>query len=191
MSQPVMLPSFLYGRFADVSRACRKAATRFIKGASLSELPDALIDVATMDGYIVVEGPHPNLATEAHYQGYALVARLLDRLDARDAIWDRFLDEMLAHPWLIYCCLGQDSYFLFMGVGPARRFITAIRDQWEVLSSPGRRFLWSVEPDTFGTAAPTMWTSLRELGATDLQFRQLKAQLRSGGRPPLLDLYAE
>lgn len=120
-----MLPSFLHGRYADVSRACRKAATRFVKGASLSELPDGWIDVTDMSGYIVVEGPAPCIATEAHYHGYALVARLLDRLDARDAIWERFLDEMLAHTWLIYCCLGADSYFLFMGVEPARRFITA------------------------------------------------------------------
>lgn len=191
MTPSVKLPTFLCGRYADVRRACRKAAARLMKGASPSDLPEEWIDVAELPGYIVVEGPDPYRADEPHYHGYALVAWLIDHVSARDPLWIRFFEDMLVRPWLIYSCMGADSYFLFRGVEPARRFVTAIRDQWDVLASPGSRFLLGVEPEGFGTAARTMWTSLGKLGATELQARQLETQLRSGGRPPLLDLYAD
>src|SRR5690606_21326579 len=103
------LPTFLCGRYPEVKRACRQAAVRVAKGASLVQLPEQWFDIAELPGYILTEGPKASARGESHYQGYALIAQLLVAFGSniRDPRWNRVFAEILDHPWLIYCCLGQ------------------------------------------------------------------------------------
>jgi hypothetical protein len=193
------LPTFLHGKYAEVKKACRAAAARVVKGgASLVSLPEELggwIDVGDMPGGILVRGPTQRASTEAHYQGYVLPATLTDAFPGagRDPGWDRLFDEIVQHPWLIYCCLGQDSYHLFKSPERARRFAVACRDQWRALNLPGRRFLPGGPPAGFWRTAHTLGICLGRIGAPEEDVKREKNDpaLADGALPPVLLRYTQ
>ena len=191
------LPTFLYGKYAEVKKACRAAAARVVKGATLASLPEAAggwTDAGDMPGYILLQGPNERASREAHYQGYALIMQLMDAFETRwrDPAWGRIFDEIVAHPWLIYCCLGQDAYPLFREPSMARRFAVACREQWDLLNRPGRKFLPGGPPLAFWPASHTLGICLVRIGAPkdELQREKLDPALQDGAMPPVLDRYA-
>jgi hypothetical protein len=188
----LMLPAFLYGVTRDVKRAAKRAASRVAKGDSLGTLPDEFLDAATMSGVIFLND-EPRMP-EAHlpsFRGYHLVDALHSEYQTfKDPRWDRFLDEMVELPWLICCCLGQDSYTLFGSPERARRLVTAVRDHWETLNSAGKKYI-SDRPDCLWRAQRTLATSLRRLGATreELVEQLFDPRYHDGARPPVIDRY--
>jgi hypothetical protein len=188
----LMLPVFLHGVTRDVNKAARRAASRVAKGASISELAQEFLDAATMPGLILSneERRWPD-AHLPHFHGYLFVVALHREYKTfKDPRWDPFVDEMARVPWLICCALGQDSYMLFETPERARRFVRAIRDHWETLNSPGKKY-FSDRPDCLWRASSTLGYSLGRLGATreELVEQTFDPNYRDGARPPVIDRY--
>src|SRR5688572_14779776 len=194
MDEPrLLLPTFLHGPYAGVEKACRHAAARVAEGALLADIPDGWVDVADMAGYIVIDGPDLAVTGQVHYHAYALMNQLMSALDANttDPRWDRIFDEILVHPWLIYCALGEDAQHLFRSPERARRFVRSVHEQWRTLNLPGRRFVTAAIPVAFWPLAHNLRICLGRLGADKEEVirETFDPALQDGAMPPVLARY--
>jgi hypothetical protein len=188
----LMLPVFLHGMTQDVKKAARRAASRVAKGTSIAELADELRDAASMPGLIPFKDEYR--WTEGHlphFHGYQLVSELHREYKTfKDPRWDHFLDEMARLPWLICCCLGEESSMLFDPPERAHRLVTAVRDHWDTLNSPGNKF-YSDRPTCLWRAQRTLGYSLGRLGASreELVEELFDPAYQTGARPSVIDRY--
>lgn len=194
----MLLPTFLHGTKRDVKKACRRAATRVAKGASLMELPDDWIDVVSMTGDIVVSDMSVVDPLEANFHRYLFIEAIYMAFDENhlDPRWNRVFDEIVSLPWAIYGCVGTDHYFLFTPEGRAARFLHAVRSQWDMLNAPGRRFR-VLEPVSFWEAAFSLGYCVGKV-AGDRDRDELSNEVireradpayHNGAMPPVIERY--
>jgi hypothetical protein len=68
----MLVPRFIHGLTSDVKKESLRRIRLFQKGAPWAEaMADELVDVATLPGLIVLDGPSPNLGFEPHTHIYS------------------------------------------------------------------------------------------------------------------------
>jgi hypothetical protein len=73
------IPSFLYGKFADVKRETGKVVSRLKKGMPIAEVAAAydLVEIGTVPGKLILDGPSPLTGGEPHFNMFALTRLML------------------------------------------------------------------------------------------------------------------
>ncbi len=74
------VPSFLHGRFAEVSRSAKGAAHELQRGAHLVDVVDSWVDLRDLPGLIVLDGPSKLLGGSLHFHAFALMRAVADSL---------------------------------------------------------------------------------------------------------------
>jgi hypothetical protein len=68
----MLVPRFVHGLTRDVKKESLRRIRLLKKGATWAEaMADELVDVATLPGLIVLDGPSPNLGFEPHTHIYS------------------------------------------------------------------------------------------------------------------------
>ena len=184
------LPKLFYGTVSEVTRASRKAATQFHRGASLDDIAGAdWFTLDDVDGHIMV-GVH--LPGEQYYAS-TLVDAVFDKskIGNDDPEIERFFSELIARPWALAGCLGQEGNALLSISGRAARYLRAVARHWSTLNQPGRRYVLGLEPQSLWATASLVWGALGNEGVDPDRLREdvNDPSLDSTALPPLLKPY--
>lgn len=168
----MLIPKTLYGKYRDVSARCRKLATRFIQGNAWDTLfaNDELIDTALYPGYIVLDGPSPNLGHEPHFHCFCIFHQInlaLDRanLSLKDTAFETPLFEAsLQSPWSTAVIIAGGSSFLNCFYSPqddcivgdpecfrgelCESFFAACLKYWDIFNGEGVRYTTGMQQPT-------------------------------------------
>jgi hypothetical protein len=143
--RPLLVPSALYGRTADVRRAAGRFVTAVRKGRSLRE---------ALNGYMVpVDAEHPGLIVldrkwsivgtdDPHFHLDLPWRRLSDaalKLDD-DASFEHASRQALAEPWSFIGLLGGQLYAAVRTAAAQLRTLEAAHAHWPVLAAVGARY---------------------------------------------------
>lgn len=73
------IPSFLYGKFADVKRETAKVVSRLKKGTPISDIASTydLLEIGSLPGKLILDGPSPLTGGESHFNIFALPRLML------------------------------------------------------------------------------------------------------------------
>lgn len=102
MSKLPSIPSFLYGKFADVKRETGKVIRALKKGKAFPEIISenyTMIELGSVPGKIVLEGPNPLYGGQKHFHMFIL-GRLMFEGDSKGINLGLFYSEMENSFWL-------------------------------------------------------------------------------------------
>jgi hypothetical protein len=100
----MLVPRILYGKYADILKAVRKATREIMKGANLTEAltKEGFVDSSSAPGLCTLHGPFPNLGGSPHYQVWVPWA-LLTKHDYEGKVsperMDQLFEQSLETPW--------------------------------------------------------------------------------------------
>jgi len=181
---PVPIPAYLYGTYAEVSRAAMRRARRFADGGSLVDDGEHLLDAGTSLGLIVLSGPIASLARSAHFQMFALpyaLSRIGEGSSSID-VSSRFFDEAVSSPSGVLMLMGQFSYGYLRTRERVDAYLLACARFWPALYGLGSRF----------TAGPgrgrRLWPEAFTLGYALVQAGASREELMSCRPDAALDL---
>lgn len=139
----MQLPRSLIGNASTVAAAWRKHVTRLVRGGPWIDPGAEVIAADDAPGLFLLNGPSPLLGGEDNVHAYAPFWELGKAIDAGrltiDAAAPAF-DAALGAPWSLLGLLSQGNYRWFDDADRARRFLTAMIDQWPVLDAVGARY---------------------------------------------------
>ncbi|MBK9649339.1 MAG: hypothetical protein IPO67_30040 [Deltaproteobacteria bacterium] len=142
----MLVPRFVHGLTRDVKKESLRRIRLMRKGARWSEaMADELVDVATLPGLVVLDGPYPNVGFEPHTHIYSPFHW------ADDAIWSVrptlpmsalsgiFFDAVQT-PWGVLGML-DDSTGTWMRLEEHHwPYIQAVERRWDELEAIGDRY---------------------------------------------------
>jgi len=120
-NEKLAVPSFLYGKFADVKRETGKVVSRLKKGVPVGEIVSNydFIEVGSVPGKLVLDGPNPLTGIQEHFNLFALprllVVPMLEGINKKDETFNQliqnFFSDMMGNFWshLVLSC-GQSVY---------------------------------------------------------------------------------
>lgn len=111
------IPSFLYGKFADVKRETSKVISQLKKGVSIKDIIAnyEFIKISSGAGKIILNGPNPSVGGKEHFNLFILPRLLLINglhSDPKNDQWlQELFDEMMKNFWshMVLSC-GQNVY---------------------------------------------------------------------------------
>ena len=147
----MLVPRFVHGLTRDVKKESLRRIHLFKKGAPWAEaMADELVDVATLPGLIVLDGPSPNLGFEPHTHIYSpfrwvwlsLLTKIDNSTESGMALYRQtesqiFFDAVksgwgvlgvLGGTWWVTCAAHQWPY------------VQAVERHWDELEAIGDRF---------------------------------------------------
>jgi len=179
------IPELFYGLPRDVKRRCERAVTALKRGGSLADaLGSELLDTATTDGLIVLDGPSPLVGGLEQFCMYPLCLAAESRLEesARQAVHD----ELLGPAWGVLALQGQGLQTWLAG-GQRRRlaFLRGCLRHWDTLEREGVRYSsGSNTPTTVWGASRCLYFALANEGASTELLREFSGDLFEHGDVP-------
>jgi len=158
------IPSFLYGRLADVRVRCDDVAVRLAEGALLGDVAGEMLDTESMRGLILLAPPMAGADRQDHYLTYLFLEALGAQraIASDDALRARILRSSLDNDWSLVCCLSPASG---VPVSDLPAFLRALDRHWGSLTSVGKRFSGGMPYGQLLTELPTtIVPSLRAAG---------------------------
>jgi len=119
----LQIPSFLYGPYKNVSRACTRKVRALARGATFAEIVESWIDVDEVPGLLILEGPSKLDGHTPHVHCFALSNAAFRVWSSRrgaelDALRARWLDSSLRSQWGFLGLLGQDGRIFALKLVP-------------------------------------------------------------------------
>ena len=147
----MLVPRFLHGLTRDVKKESLRRIRLFQKGASWAEaMADELVDLATLPGLIVLDGPSPNLGFEPHTHIYCPFRwahmTLLTKFSGtgqsdHDQYWqaiDQIFVDAVSHPWGVLGMMGDSTW----SWQESRQwpYVQAVERHWDEFTAIGDRY---------------------------------------------------
>jgi hypothetical protein len=134
------VPSFLHGRFAEVSRSAKRVARELQRGAHLQDVVDSWVDLRDLPGLIVLDGPSKLLGGSPHFHAFALTRAVADSLlPLTEAKCHGWVDESLREAWSFLGLLGQHGS-RFARTARDLDLLDAAVAHWSSMTSLGARY---------------------------------------------------
>ena len=142
----MLVPRFVHGLTRDVKKESLRRIRLMKKGASWAEaMEDELVDVATLPGLIVLDGPAPNLGFEPHTHVYSPFHWADDAMLSFKAVLpgsalSSIFFDAVQIPWGVLGMLG-DSTGTWMRLEEHHwPYVQAVERHWDQLEALGDRF---------------------------------------------------
>ena len=166
----MLVPRFVHGLTRDVKKESLRRVRLFQKGASWAEATaDELVDVATLPGLIVLDGPYPNVGFEPHTHIYSpfrwawltLIKQFDSTSEQERALYWRAMSgiffDAVQTPWGVLGML-DDSTGTWMRLEEHHwPYIQAVERRWDELEAIGDRYSGGSQSPSplwhFGSAA--------------------------------------
>lgn len=106
----MLLPAFLFGKYADVKKRSKKILKELRSGKSFDEvLPGEMIDTNDHEGWIILEGPSRLVGGENHFNVYALMHEFYfgSTADFDKELEEKLFSKSLESPWGILLFMGD------------------------------------------------------------------------------------
>ncbi len=103
-------PSFLYGRYAEVTKACGRVLSALGRGRRLEDCVEAWIELPPASGLIVMDGPSPLMGSGENVHAFALTSGLGKRQEKLPEVHARWFEISLEAPWSALGLLSQHAY---------------------------------------------------------------------------------
>ena len=149
----MLVPRFVHGLTRDVKKESLRRIRLFKKGATWAEaMADELVDVATLPGLIVLDGPSPNLGFEPHTHIYCpfrwawltLIKQFDSSSEQERALYWRAMSgiffEAVQSPWGVLGTLGDCTGTWMRLEEHHWPYVQAVERNWDELTAPGERF---------------------------------------------------
>lgn len=181
----MLIPSLLYGKFAEVKSAVSKAVTRLKRGTSWEDAMDArsVVNTAALPGLVVLHGPSGLLGDSPHFQVFAPLSKVMKEIS------EGHMPQSVAEE-IFTCCLQTSWGFLGLVAQSNNRWLfpphrhvpfwKATLQYWDELVAVGDRY-------TFGQdIGKSLWDTPNNihyvLGNLGIPQEQLRALPRGGIR---------
>lgn len=140
----MQLPSLLYGPYAQVASAVRKAITKIARGSALSEaFAGDLVDVQSVPGLLLLAGPNPLLSNDRHFQLY-LPHSMLSQAIARKRIavdeTETLFHQSLQADWSLLGLASQPNVIWVYSQHRHAPFLNAVEMKWESFEAVGPKY---------------------------------------------------
>lgn len=182
------LPALFYGLYRDVKRRTTRIVNRIPKGVDWVALIEAegYLDTAKTPGYILLDGPSPNLGGQPHFQAWLLWGQVWPKWETwGDQILEPVFQRSLTRPWSTLGLVGNQNSPWFIPRYRYRPFLHAVRKYWNLFDSVGPRYSTGLQtPESLWALPNTIKYVLANLG---IPGDELDPPLPPGGLAELID----
>jgi hypothetical protein len=179
----MLVPRFVAGLTRDVKKESLRRIRLMKKGASWAEvMEDELVDVESLPGLVVLDGPSPNLGFELHVHVYSPFHWALDATRSIKAILPRsarstiFFDAIKT-PWGVLGMLGDSTG---AWTGPEAHqwpYVQAVERWWDDFEAVGDRYSGGTQnPWPLHTSIGAAYYALCALGLSREDLHTIRPQ---------------
>jgi len=183
----LLVPAALHGAAKQAAAVSRRAVTSLTRGGAWPDCFEPTVDVATLPGFILLNGPSSLFGGEPHLHVYSPMRELdravdAGRLDLPAAL--PAFEASLGRPWALLGLLSQANYRWMDDSARRRAFLRSMAAAWPLFEAAGDRFTMGSRTGQGLWSLPTLLKYA--LAQEGVAAPRLTAPLPAGGLGALL-----